>query len=105
MWLLKEGEPAPPFKMSKSFVIVANYAVLPEGILEKGPLYIRISNGKISSIQKQAPPELHNCMRAHLVTPGFIDIHTHGYGELHYSICTVEPLIKGHIGASPFCRL
>ena len=87
-----------------SICIEANYAVFPGGILEKGPLYVHISNGKLSRIQKQAPPDLHDCLRAHLITPGFIDIHTHGFGEpdqilnkynnYHYNILPKEVQMK-----------
>ena len=64
-----------------STVIEAQFTVLPGGVLENGPLYLIIKNQNISAIQKQRPAEAHdNFIRAHLITPGFIDIHTHGLG-------------------------
>ena len=70
-----------------STFLEANYAVLKGGILEKGPLYIEISGGKVLKITKQKPANLHNFRKAYLVTPGFVDIHTHGFGKRVSDCC------------------
>ena len=67
--------------MMSAFTIQASFAIFPGGVLEKGPVYVTIVDGKISKIQKQATDHIHNCVETHLLTAGFIDIHTHGFGE------------------------
>ena len=80
---------APPtyYSLLKAWVMLlvqATRAVLPGGVLvDDGPIYVLVDGTSIVSVQRERPsmPEGVEEKRAHLVTPGFVDIHTHGLGE------------------------
>ena len=64
-------------------ILEADWLVLPGGKLEKGPVYVAIEGDKITGVHSQSsrPTTEHPVVHAHLVTPGFVDIHTHGVGR------------------------
>lgn len=62
-------------------VLKAECIVLPGGKLRTGPLYVVVEGQKIASIQEQASGLPDEVINTHLLTPGFIDLHTHGLGE------------------------
>ena len=71
-------------------LIKCDWLALPGGRVERGPLYLTIQEDKVASIT-QTPPswfsEAHpEILHAHLVTPGFIDLHTHGVGEYIFHV-------------------
>jgi len=76
---------------SELLYIRAQLVVLPDGVLESsigGCILIEIRNGKFVSITRIESLELYkqtkkmegSLLEADIVTPGFIDIHTHGIG-------------------------
>lgn len=65
-----------------SLVIRAEWVVLPGGTLKEGPFFVTIMADTITSVDLQEPSlSEQECLTTHLLTPGFIDIHTHGVGE------------------------
>ena len=96
-----------------STVVEAQLAVLPGGVLDNGPLYLIIKNQNISAIQNERPAEAHDhFIQAHLITPGFIDIHTHGLGIYVHSsylkillmiLLQVEQMKLQNFGSIPVC--
>ena len=64
-------------------LVEAVRAVLPGGILE-GPIYVLVDGKNIVSVQRERPATIEGIVEkhAHLITPGFVDIHTHGLGEI-----------------------
>ena len=64
-------------------LLEADWLVLPGGKLEKGPVWVSVEGQKITGVFKdRAPPTTdYTIHHAHLVAPGFVDIHTHGVGE------------------------
>ena len=72
-------------------ILEADWLVLPGGKLQKGPIWVSVEGQKIAGVfQKRPPPTTdHTLLHAHLVTPGFVDIHTHGVGkgEIELSVC------------------
>ena len=74
----------PLLKAWVMLLVQATRAVLPGGVLvDDGPIYVLVDGTSIVSVQRERPsvPEGVEEKRAHLVTPGFVDIHTHGLGE------------------------
>ena len=75
-------------------VIKAERLALPGGRVEEGPFLVTVEGETITDISRQpsqpdsqatgstsqAPPPRPQ-LQAFLVTPGFIDLHTHGVGE------------------------
>ena len=62
-------------------VFKAQWIVLPGGELRSGPLYVLVEGQKIASIHEDAPGLPDEVINTHLLTPGFVDLHTHGLGE------------------------
>lgn len=65
-------------------LVESQRAVLPGGVLvEDGPVYVLVDDARIVSVSRESPAvgEEVEVKRANLVTPGFVDIHTHGIGE------------------------
>jgi N-acetylglucosamine-6-phosphate deacetylase len=64
-------------------VIKAEWVVLPGGSLEEGPFFVTIEGDAITSIctDYQGSCSAEEWLTTHLLTPGFIDLHTHGVGE------------------------
>ena len=64
-------------------LLEADWLVLPGGKLEKGPVWVSVEGQKITGVFKdRAPPTTdYTIHHAHLIAPGFVDIHTHGVGE------------------------
>ncbi len=61
----------------------ADWLVLAGGKLEKGPVYVAVEGETIAGVYKDKDsitPGGSDLLHAHLVTPGFVDIHTHGIG-------------------------
>ncbi len=73
-------------------VLESDWLVLPGGKLEKGPVYVVVKGDRIAGVHKERASispegsEQSYFMHAHLVTPGFVDIHTHGVG-MNRNIC------------------
>lgn len=64
-------------------VLKADSLVLPGGKLEQGPSYVSINEGMIVGVSKSLPAGLSSeeeVKHVPLITPGFVDIHTHGVG-------------------------
>lgn len=72
-------------------LIKAEWIVQPGGHLEEGPFFVTVSDATITGIHK----DVRECQQqnadfkvnqewlsTYLLTPGFIDLHTHGVGEL-----------------------
>lgn len=73
-------------------VIECAWIALPGGgELEKGPFYVTVEDETITGVDRQQPLLLpHSMSQCHLLTPGFIDLHTHGLGEYMYGqYCTL----------------
>ena len=64
-------------------LVEAVRAVLPGGVLQEGPVYLLLDGENIVSIQRERPVVVGEVeeKHAHLITPGFVDIHTHGLGD------------------------
>ena len=64
-------------------LLEADWLVLPGGKLEKGPVWVSVEGQEITAVFKdRAPPTTdYTIHHAHLIAPGFVDIHTHGVGE------------------------
>ena len=70
-------------------MISADWLVLPGGKLEKGPVYVAIEGERIAAVNRQSsPPTTDPCtVHAHLLTAGFVDLHTHGLGVWRTPSC------------------
>lgn len=81
--------------MDKTIIISKNI-ITPDGILEG---YIELKAGKISRVQKGSYNNKSNDkiidVGESYVSPGFIDIHTHGGGGHDFMDGTVESIIEG----------
>ena len=66
-------------------VVECEYLSVPGGILEHGPFYVTVEGERITGVLRQQPPRLaaeaNQWLHTYLLTPGFIDLHTHGVGE------------------------
>lgn len=65
-------------------LIEADRAVLPGGVLERGPVYVMVEGGRISGVfhsRSYAPVTDYPTIHTPLLCPGFVDTHTHGLGE------------------------
>ena len=72
-------------------VLKADSVVLPGGELRTGPLYVLVEGTKIVSIQEEAPDIPDEVINTHLLTPGFVDLHTHGLGEFRQRLLCFPP--------------
>lgn len=76
-------------------VIQCELLVVPGGQLEQGPFFLTVDGEVITGIHRKQPLDLKSSQQplsAHLVSPGFIDIHTHGIGE-HMYMCMLPPAL------------
>ena len=64
-----------------SLIIKAEWVVLPGGTLKEGPFIVTIVADTITGVEFQGSCLEQECLSTYLLTPGFIDIHTHGVGE------------------------
>ncbi len=65
-------------------VVECEWLVTPGGQLEQGPFSVTLEDEVITGIHRSQSLEGSCQLHAHLVTPGFIDLHTHGVGEDSY---------------------
>ena len=73
-------------------IIECQWLVLPVGEVKEGPFFVTVEEGVIKAILREKPdaeqgenaqqPHLHT----HLLSPGFIDLHTHGLGKENHSM-------------------
>lgn len=66
---------------SSMLVVECEWLALPGGELEQGPLFVTVEGETITGICRQRPVQEKPWLRTHLLTPGFIDLHTHGVGR------------------------
>ena len=68
---------------AKMKIVAGDWVVFPGGKLERGPIYVSVEGEKITAVSREAPSTT-NCtpLHAHVVVPGFVDLHTHGVGKL-----------------------
>ena len=65
-------------------VVECEWLVVAGGRMEEGPYWVSVEGGSITGVHR-ASPLLQACdqhLHTHLLTPGFIDLHTHGVGRL-----------------------
>lgn len=55
----------------------------PGGELLEGPLWVRVEGETVKGVERDLAPASveESCLHTHLLTPGFIDLHTHGVGK------------------------
>ena len=65
--------------------IVCDQLIAPGGQLLEGPFQVRVDGEVITGIERATSPEAlqkdGTSLHTHLLTPGFIDLHTHGLGK------------------------
>ncbi len=65
-------------------IIECEWLALPVGEVEEGPFFVTVEEGVITGILRERPDEegdhQQQCLHTHLLSPGFIDLHTHGLG-------------------------
>ena len=79
---------------AKMKIVAGDWVVFPGGKLERGPVYVSVEGEKITAVSREAPSTT-NCtpLHAHVVVPGFVDLHTHGVGKLQRQ-ATLLPLSR-----------
>ena len=63
-------------------VIQCDWLALPGGQLQEGPFRVCVEGEAITAVQRDTSPgQESDHHHTHLLTPGFIDLHTHGVGK------------------------
>ncbi len=70
-------------------IIECEWLAVPSGELEEGPFFVTVEEGSITGVQREKPAQREGegedssgqqWLHTYLLTPGFIDLHTHGIG-------------------------
>lgn len=70
------------WKVKEMLVIECEWLAHFSGELEEGPLFVIVEEDSITAVQRERPEAERSLqwLHTHLLTPGFIDLHTHGVG-------------------------
>ena len=70
-------------KKEEMLVIECEWLALSRGDLEEGPFFVTVEGDSITAVQRERPEAEKSLqwLQTHLLTPGFIDLHTHGVGQ------------------------
>jgi len=63
-------------------IVAGDWVVFPGGKLERGPVYVSVEGEKITGVSREAPSTNSTPLHAHVIAPGFVDLHTHGVGKM-----------------------